>query len=280
MDLGADDFLQKPVRRDDLVRAIQARLGRRQQLQRDADQRLSEMRATISHSVPHEFLTPLTAVLGLSSLLIEEGPDLPREIVHEAASGILSAGRRLHRLVEKFLLFTELELLVRSPATKAGRSAPRPTVDAAAVVAEAARNCAARCGRVGDLEVSAAGPLHVRTSRDHLAALVDELVENACLFSKAGTPVRVALARRRDGCFLTVVDQGPGMTREQIESLGAFVQFERHRMEQPGTGLGLAIVVRIAELAGGAARLESTPGNGTTAVVRLPPAEQQVESAD
>jgi len=85
--------------------------------------------------------------------------------------------------------------------------------------------------------------------------------------------VRVTLARRRDGCFLTVENQGRGMTREQIEGLGAFVQFDRRRMEQPGTGLGLAIVVRIAELAGGAARIESVEGKSTTAIVRLPSAE-------
>jgi two-component system, sensor histidine kinase and response regulator len=275
MELGADDFLPKPVRQEVLLRAIRGRLSRREQIQRESERRLMDLRAGILHSVPHEFLTPLTAVLGLSSLLVDEGASFPPEMVHEAATAILTAGQRLHRLVEKFLLYTELELLVRSPKTKAGRQAPPSTVDAAALVTEAAQSRATLCGRAKDLEVSASEPMRVRMTRDHLTALVDELIENACTFSEPGTPLRVALARRRDGCFLTIVDRGRGMTREQIEGLGAFVQFERRHLEQPGTGLGLAIAVRIAELAGGALRLESVEGNGTTATVRIPPAETE-----
>ena len=278
MELGADDFLAKPFKHAELLRTIQARLARREQVRQETERRFAELRAGIAHSVPHEFLTPLTAVIGLSSLLVDEGPELPHDLTHEAAVEILSAGRRLHRLVEKFLLFTELELLVRSPDVKAGRQAPRATVDAAAIVAEAAPRWASLRGRGNDLQLSAPGPMHVRMSRDHLTALVGELVENACTFSDAGTPVRVALVRRRDGCFLTVANQGLGMTREQIEGLGAFVQFERRRMEQPGTGLGLAIVVRIAELAAGAVRIESTPGAETTATVRIPPSEDEAGS--
>jgi two-component system, sensor histidine kinase and response regulator len=273
MELGADDFIGKPFQSAELVKAIQARLARREQIRRETERRLADLREGIMHSVPHEFLTPLTAVIGLSSLLVDEGSGFPSEAAYEAATGILAAGRRLHHLVEKFLLFTELELLVRSPDVKAGRQAPRPTVDAATVVAEAAQRWASLADRGADLEVSAPGPMHVRMSRDHLTALVGELVENACTFSSPRTPVRVTLARRRDGCFLTVENQGRGMTREQIEGLGAFVQFDRRRMEQPGTGLGLAIVVRIAELAGGAARIESVEGKSTTAIVRLPSAE-------
>jgi len=273
MELGADDFLAKPFKSAELVKAIQARLRRREQIRSETERRLADLRTGITHSVPHEFLTPLTAVIGLSSLLVDEGPGFPSDLAYEAATGILAAGRRLHRLVEKFLLFTELELLVRDPGAKAGRQAPRPTVDAAAIVTEAAQHWASSAARGADLEVSAPGPMHVRMSHDHLAALVGELVENACTFSSPGTPVRVALARRRDGCFLTVENQGRGMTREQIEGLGAFVQFDRRRMEQPGTGLGLAIVTRIAELAGGAARIESVEGKSTTAIVRIPPAE-------
>jgi two-component system sensor histidine kinase/response regulator len=278
MELGADDFLTKPFKHAELLRTIQARLARREQIRQETERRLADLRAGIMHSVPHEFLTPLTAVIGISSLLVDEGSELPPDVRHESAAAILAAGRRLHHLVEKFLLFTELELLVRSPDVKAGRRAPRPTVDAAAVVAEAAQHWVSLSGRDKDLELSAPGPMRVRMSRDHLTALVGELIENACTFSDAGTPVRVALARRRDGCFLTVANQGHGMTREQIEGLGAFVQFDRRRMEQPGTGLGLAIVVRIAELAGGAARIESTPGAETTATVRIPPSEEEAGS--
>jgi signal transduction histidine kinase len=270
MEMGADDFLQKPLRREELLRTIHARLARRQQIHQDTKRRLAEMRASISHSVPHEFLTPLTAVLALSSLLVDEGANLPPDTAHEAAAAILSAGRRLHRLVEKFLLFTELELLLRGANAQVRQVELRPPVDPAAIVGEVAAQMGAACGRAGDLQTSTSTTPSVRMPRDHLVALVAELVENACTFSDVGTPVHIAVGQRGDDCLLTVQDHGRGMTREQVERLGAFVQFDRRHMEQPGTGLGPAIVARIAELADGAVRIESSPGEGTTVTVHIP----------
>jgi signal transduction histidine kinase len=272
MEMGADDFLQKPFRGEELLRAIHARLARRQQIHQDTERRLAEMRASISHSVPHEFLTPLTAVLALSSLLVDEGPNLPPDTAHDAAAAILAAGRRLHRLVEKFLLFNELEMLFRGADAQARQVGLRPSANPAAVVDEAATQIAALCERTADLQTSTSSASSVRMSRDHLAALVMELVENACTFSDAGTPVRIAASQSGDDFLLTVQDHGRGMTREQVERLGAFVQFDRQHMEQAGTGLGLAIVTRIVELAGGAVRVEGSPGEGTTVTVRIPTA--------
>jgi two-component system, sensor histidine kinase and response regulator len=115
MELGADDFLGKSTGYDALLRSIRARLARCVEIQRESDRRLVDLRVAISHSVPHEFLTPLTGVLGLSSFLVEEGATLPPDSVHDAAVGILEAGQRLQQLIEKFLLFAELELLSREP---------------------------------------------------------------------------------------------------------------------------------------------------------------------
>jgi signal transduction histidine kinase len=60
------------------------------------------------------------------------------------------------------------------------------------------------------------------------------------------------------------------MTPDQVRQVGAFRQFDNKLWAQPGTGLGLALVGQLAALYGGSFTLESEPGNGTKAAVRLP----------
>jgi signal transduction histidine kinase len=69
---------------------------------------------------------------------------------------------------------------------------------------------------------------------------------------------------------IVVIDRGRGMTREQIEAVGGFMQFERRRYEQQGTGLGLVIAQRIATLAGGEMRIESAGAGGTSVTLTVP----------
>jgi len=65
---------------------------------------------------------------------------------------------------------------------------------------------------------------------------------------------------------LSVSDNGPGMTREELER--AFADF--HTTKEGGTGLGLSIVRRLALDMGGSLRIETAPGAGTRAVLELP----------
>ncbi len=79
---------------------------------------------------------------------------------------------------------------------------------------------------------------------------------------------RIALmSRREDGqAVLEVVDDGPGMDPETLA--GCFeVYFSR---KKGGSGLGLPTVRRIVEAHGGTIELESSPGHGTLARIRLP----------
>ena len=67
--------------------------------------------------------------------------------------------------------------------------------------------------------------------------------------------------------MLKITDQGRGMTREQIENIGAYMQFERERYEQQGSGLGLIIARLLTQLNDGELRIESVPNQGTTVTI-------------
>ena len=101
-------------------------------------------------------------------------------------------------------------------------------------------------------------PGTVPVAQPHLASAIEELVENACRFSKPGQPVAVIGRVEAGRYLLEVIDHGAGMTAEQCAQVAPFMQFDRARHNQQGLGLGLAIARATAELAHGQLRL--TPG--------------------
>jgi signal transduction histidine kinase len=69
---------------------------------------------------------------------------------------------------------------------------------------------------------------------------------------------------------LVVSDRGRGFTPEQINNIGAYMQFDRQKQEQQGLGLGLAIARRLTELHGGGLTIQSEPGQGSRVTIKLP----------
>jgi signal transduction histidine kinase len=104
---------------------------------------------------------------------------------------------------------------------------------------------------------------------EDLGRIVEELVDNACKFSRQGTPVKVELSA--DG-RLTVTDRGRGMTVDEINRIGAFQQFDRKKQEQQGLGLGLVLVQKLTAQCKGGFSINSRPGEGTEAQIAFPAA--------
>jgi signal transduction histidine kinase len=100
------------------------------------------------------------------------------------------------------------------------------------------------------------------------------LVSNAVKYSPAGT--RVVVRVEKSGAFvrLSVSDQGPGISREDLQVI--FQPFGRGRRTDTlatGTGMGLYIVKQIVDAHSGRIEVESEPGHGATFRVILPLAQ-------
>jgi signal transduction histidine kinase len=63
------------------------------------------------------------------------------------------------------------------------------------------------------------------------------------------------------------MDNGRGMSENQIAKIGNFMQFERTKFEQQGTGLGLTISRKLVEFYGGKFKIESVPQKQT--IIRI-----------
>ena len=101
------------------------------------------------------------------------------------------------------------------------------------------------------------------------------LVENAVKYTPAGGSVTVRTEAHNGHASLIVEDTGVGIPKAHLSRLGErFFRADASRNRATGgTGLGLAIAFRIARAHGGAVELESEPGKGTKASLRLPAAK-------
>jgi signal transduction histidine kinase len=226
----------------------------------------SKVKSMFLATASHELRTPLNTIIGLSSLM-GEGRAQQSGKVAEYARDIERSGEHLLELIDDLLDLSKIE---------AGRFDLRESVlDVGELLQSAVSFVAAEAHkREIALEADTAAAAGLFADRKALLQVLLNLLSNAIKFTPAGGEVRLTASRAADGGLsMTVVDSGIGIDAVALERV--FMPFERVRdggaRDVPGTGLGLAIARGLAELHGGALTIESEPGRGTRATLRLPP---------
>jgi signal transduction histidine kinase len=267
MNLGADDYLPKPFSIDELLRVVSTRLHRQETQERRSQQELDNVRLRIASSLPHEFRTPLSGLIGFSEML-RAYKNLDDETITMMLDQIRSNAERLQRLVENFLLFAQIE--VATLRQQAKQIFPSDDVVLTTdLIEERISTIATKYKRQSDIHSSLVGGTLIITAT-YIRKILEELVDNACKFSPEGTPIVMTTSCTDNIYTISISDKGRGMTEEEIKLIDVYVQFEREVYEQQGIGLGLALVKRIVQAYNGAVDIQSLPGEGTTITVQLP----------
>jgi two-component system sensor histidine kinase/response regulator len=273
MELGADDYLPKPFTIDALYAAVEARLKKSQALRDEAEKKLADLRDNISMMLPHEMRTPLNGILAYGEILAADAASLQPPEIAEMGQIIHESGKRLERLIENFLIYSQIEL-IGADSQRSSALRKKQTVFPRKIVEARAATQAEECGRVGDLKLDLSDK-PVAISEDYLTKVVDELIHNAFKFSKPGTSIHISLFPSDSTLTLSIADHGRGLGTDHVRKVGAYMQFERKMHEQQGLGLGLVIAKRLTELHGGDLTIQSEQGVGTTVIVKLPLAPVQ-----
>ena len=268
MELGADDYLPKPFKVDELYATVNARLRKVQTVRDEAEKKLSLLRSQISLMMPHEMRTPLNGIISNAEMLAESADSLDPKLIAEMSREIRDSGQRLERLIENFLIYAQLEIVASDPQHISSLRAARG-VHTEEIARDEAIAQADHAGRILDLVMHLADtPLAM--ADEYFRKIVMELVQNAFKFSENGKRVYVTLTAVGDQIELSVRDAGRGFSTEQIRRVGAYLQFERKLQDEQGFGLGLAIAKKLAELHGGSLTIASSQGEGSTITVKLP----------
>lgn len=269
MNLGADDYLTKPIDIEELLSAINSRLAKQGAVLTQSKQQLDQLRSSIALSLPHELRTPLTSILTSVELLrMLDNSEAESAEILEIADTIQAATQKLHRLVQNFLLYTQLEVAAREPIDSK-TMIEDVTLNCEMSISKAAVAVAKQFDRLSDLQLKLQNGAISFPATD-LEKVTTELLDNAFKFSKPRTFVQVTSWIEAEHYHLQITDQGRGLTPEQIHSLSAYVQFDRKFYEQSGVGLGFAIARRLVEQKGGQLTLQSIPKQSTTVCISLP----------
>ena len=227
----------------------------------------ARLRSDLISTAAHEFRTPLASILGYAELLYNSkslgGFDEEKE--REFLDEISNKAEVLSRIIDELLDLSLVEK-GRLPVLE-----KRPVqIDQVLVnILKGYRSLFTDY----DFSFSMAPEVQPEISIDpaKFDQVMENILTNAIKYSLPGSSVQVILTNQDDHLKINVVDQGIGMTEDQVERI--FEPFYRADPENPkirGLGLGMSVVRNIVEAHGGAIKINSRPQQGTTVSILLP----------
>jgi signal transduction histidine kinase len=223
------------------------------------EREMDEFKSTLLAAVGHELRTPLAAIKGHASTLLQGDVTWPLADQHHFLRTISGEADRLAQLVSNLLDLSRQEagllLLNRVPVRLqdlVARTVQRLGQPDACIAVDIPDDLPALDADAARIEV-----------------VLRNLLSNALAYGEG--EVRVTAVRRRDEIVVSVSDNGPGIAPDELPH--AFERFYRARrgreQRSGGTGLGLALCKAFVEAHGGAIWAESG-GQGTTISFSLP----------
>lgn len=213
----------------------------------------------------HELRTPLTALLGFIDLLqIQLGKDEANpELVRQRLTTVQREARRLGRLVEELLGLARLE------------SGAAPLVLVSMELDALVHQVIERFsfdGAAARIHVEMPdGPIHGDWDEGRLDQILTNIIGNALTYAPAPSAIRIVVSTAGTRACVEVHDQGPGVSDAELQQLfEPFVRVGEAARVGGGLGLGLHVSRMLAERHEGRLWLESTVGQGTTAILKVP----------
>jgi signal transduction histidine kinase len=210
----------------------------------------------LSAGVAHELNEPLGNILAFAQLA-QKHPVLPPQ-VGEDLEKIVTMSLHAREVVKKLMLF--------------GRQMPpqKTQVNLNTIVENGLYFLESRCAKSDVVLQRELAPLLPEITADlsQLHQVLVNVVVNAIQAMPGGGTLRISTRAVDDHVFLTVEDNGAGMSEDVLGQI--FLPFFTTKDINEGTGLGLAVVHGIVSAHGGHIDVESVSGEGTRFEIRLP----------
>ena len=219
-----------------------------------------KMKNEFISSVSHELRTPLTAIKGWSETILDAGDD--RETIQKGMRVIISETDRLSLMVEELLDFSRmqsgrLKLIIEKIDLLAELE------EAVLMYTEKARREQLDFQYEEQLEAAI-----VMADKNRLRQVFINIIDNAIKYSDAGGKIRILAAAEGDYFVVSVSDTGCGISPEDLPKIKQ--KFYKANLTRRGSGIGLAVADELVSSFGGSIDVQSTLGEGTTVIIRVP----------
>lgn len=237
------------------------------EIERNNAEKANRAKTDFLTNMSHELRTPLNAIIGFSDVM-STGIFGPLEQRYASyAEDIAMSGRHLLSLINDLLdgariesgkYTLDLEDLSFDEQIRQAELLMQPLLDQNGLSLHHA-------GAIGD-------DLGLRADQRAFRQIMLNLLSNAVKFSLEGGRIDLSANVHGADLELRICDHGIGLQPEDLERVfERFVQVQDPMSRgHDGTGIGLPLSRSLAGLHGGTLHLESQPGDGVTAVLRLP----------
>lgn len=269
LDLGADDFIRKPLEVEELLARVRALLRLKQSI--DERDRITRMREDFVSRLTHDLRTPLVAADRMLGLLLDHALGELSPDMKQALQTMARSNQSLLAMVNNLLQVYRFE--------EGKQRLNFVKVDLAAViqdVIQALQPLAEEKGLALILNLAPNVP-ELEGDRLELQRVVTNLLGNAIKFTDQGNIILHLDCQHTYGAspstpseqiILKVEDTGVGIKHEDRALL--FERFRPGHDQRSGSGLGLHLSQYIVEAHGGSITVASVPGQGTCFTICLP----------
>ena len=226
-------------------------------------QKADSMRRDFVANVSHEMRTPITVLMGFLETV--QNLDLEKSQRDQYFEMMMSQAQRMKSLVEDLLTLANLEANSLPAAMN--------RVNTETLMALVKNDAEALSQGRHNFKFEAADKRSLFGEEREILSAFSNLVSNAIRYTPDSGSIQVKWGVNEQGQGeFSVTDTGPGIASEHLSRLTErFYRVDRSRSRDTGgTGLGLAIVKHIASRHQAQLLIESTPGKGSTFILRFP----------